>query len=538
VSPAECSALGWDSLDIILVTGDAYIDHPAFGIALLARFLLSHGYRVGIIAQPVSDSDFQKLGRPKLFFGISAGNMDSMVNHYTAQKKLRSEDAYSPNGQTGLRPDRATLIYTQKVKQFMKGIPVVIGGVEASMRRIPHFDFWTDKIRNSYLIESKASILVYGNGERQILEIARRIAGGDNLYGIYGTCIMSVEKPADAIELTEYATVSKPENFYRMTKLFFEHSQSNTLYYKHLERYYIHHPPADPLTTREIDTIYDLPFAREPHPIYQGKRIKAFDQIKLSITSHRGCYGGCSFCMIGFHQGKTIQSRSRESIMSEIASISDKTYFRGTITDIAGPSANMYGTECREQTHCSCYSCLHPTICPKLNLSDKKYISVLRSAKQVRKVSNIFISSGVRFDLAIQQPDFMQELCIFHTSGQLKLAPEHVSKNTLKRMRKPEIDKFLKFSEIFYDLSKKIEKKQFIIPYIIVGFPGTTRDDALQLANFLKKHKITVEQIQEFTPTPMTIATMSYFTGIDFDTGENIYIPKGREIREQKNLLL
>ena len=537
----DVKANGWEELDIILITGDAYIDHPAFGAALLGRYLIKKGFRVGVIAQPQKDEDYRALGRPKLFFGISSGNVDSMVNHYTAQRKIRSEDDFSPNSKAGLRPDRAVQIYTQKVKQFFKDIVVVIGGVEASMRRIPHYDFWSDKVKNSVLIDSKASILVYGNGERQILEIGERLRGSKLLEGIRGTCILSKElpPPAEAVELCDYGTVSDPESFYKMTKLFIDNYQTHTLFYKHTDRYYVHYTPAEPLSTAELDDVYGLPFAREPHPMYKGKIIKAFEQIKHSILSHRGCYGGCSFCMIGFHQGKAIQSRSKESILKEIDKLSKKSYFKKTITDIAGASANMYGTSCKHHnspTICKRHSCLYPEICKNLVFSEKPYLSVLRAARSSHKVENVFISSGVRFDLALKQSEFMQDLCYFHTSGLLKLAPEHVCENVLKKMYKPSVEKYLKFSETFSEMCKKLEKKQRILPYLIVGFPGSRLEDALELAIFLKKNDLHVEQIQEFTPTPMTIATMMYFTGKDYECGEMIYVPKGREIRLQKAL--
>ena len=554
----DVKELGWDELDVILISGDAYIDHAAFGVALLGRYLVHKGFRVGIIAQPQTDNDYLALGRPLLFFGISSGNVDSMVNHYTAQKKIRSEDDFSPNNKAGLRPDRAVLAYTQKVKQLFKGVITVIGGVEASLRRIPHYDFWSDKIKNSLLVDSKASILVYGNAERQILEIAERLKQSRDvemrpatstclceartnpdrtqIEGINGTCIYTKEKPENAIELVNYPDVDTADGFYQMTKTFYNSFPNKILYYKYLDRYLVHFPPAEALNTNEIDEIYSLPFVREPHPMYKGKIIKAFEQIKCSILSHRGCYGGCSFCAIGIHQGKKIQFRSKESILKEIEKLSKKSYFKGTITDIGGASANMYGTGCKVDSSCSRLSCLCPDICKNLAVDDKAYLSVLKATKRNSRVDNIFISSGIRFDLALLQPEFTKSLCFYHTSGLLKLAPEHVSQKVLKMMNKPGIDKYLQFADIFIENSKKIDKKQYIIPYLIVGFPGCTTEDALELAKFLKKHNLKVEQIQEFTPTPMTIATMMYYTGIDFYSGEKIYVPKRSEVRKQKEM--
>ena len=537
---AEILQNGWTELDIILITGDAYVDHPAFGVALLGRYLVAKGFRVGLIAQPQNDNDYLRLGRPRLFFGISSGNVDSMVNHYTAQRKIRSEDDYSPNKQIGLRPDRAVSVYTQKVKQLFKGIPVVIGGLEASMRRIPHYDFWSDKVKNSLLIDTKANILVYGNGEKQILAIARRLQLQQTIDNILGTCILSREKPDDSLELTNFDTVSEPENFYQMTKKFHQNYKTQILYYRFHERYYLHYPPPEPLTTKELDEIYQLPFQRAPHPKYKGKFIVAFEQIKYSVLSHRGCYGGCSFCCIGLHQGKSIQSRSIASILDEIRTITRKSYFKGTITDLAGPSANMYGTFCKKKVAGSCpqLSCLYPDLCKYLEHQAKPYLELLATARQLPGVANVFVSSGVRFDLALAQPELISELCFFYTPGYLKLAPEHVSSHVLAKMYKPSIKKYLQFTHIFTGYVQKIAKKQYIIPYLIVGFPGTTKGDALELKEFLQKNYLKVEQIQEFTPTPMTIATMMYYTGIDFTTGEKIYVPKGKDIREQKNLAM
>ena len=517
--------------DIILITGDADIDHPAFGVPLLARFLSDKGFKVGIIAQPQTEEDYKSLGRPNYFFGISSGNVDSMVNHYTAQRKIRSEDAFTPNREFGKRPDKAVLVYTQKVKQFFKNITVVIGGVEASMRRIPHYDFISDKVKNSIIIDSKADILVYGNGERQILELAEMFKMNSKVpkpaYKINGTCVYTKDKPDNGLELPI-------ADFFTMTKFFIENYQTKILYYEYNNRYLVHYPPAKPLSQQEIDAIYNLPFTREPNKKYKGKFIKAFEQIKYSVLSHRGCYGGCSFCMIGMHQGKTIQSRSKESIKNEVEQISKKSYYKGTITDVAGATANMYGTYCKAKASITCpkRSCLYPDICENLVTNEKPYLSLLADIS----ANDVFISSGVRFDLALVQPDLIRKLASNYTSGLLKLAPEHVSNNVLQKMYKPSIDKYLKFTQIYLDISKKLEKKQFIIPYLIVGFPGSTLQDALELALFLKNNNLRIDQVQEFTPTPMTIATMMYYTGKDYETGEKIFVPKGREIRLQKAL--
>jgi uncharacterized radical SAM protein YgiQ len=371
---------------------------------------------------------------------------------------------------------------------------------------------------------------------------------GEILSGIPGTCILVKEKPLDGVELDGYDVVKAQDGFYRMSKAFHDNYLNRTMYYQHLDRYLVHYMPAEPLSMEEIDEVYNMSFMREPHPMYKGKVIKAFEQIKYSILSHRGCYGGCNFCIIGFHQGKVIQSRSKSSILKEVERLVKKTYFKGTVTDVAGASANMYGSYCKAclntkntkdtQSSQRCFkrSCLYPEICKNLVFDEKEYLSVLNAVRGMKKVENVFISSGVRFDLALMQPEFMNSLCFYHVSGLLKLAPEHVSEKVLRLMYKPVVGKFIKFVEIFDRISKKVDKKQRVLPYLIVGFPGCTMAEAQELASFLKKNDIRVEQIQEFTPTPMTIATVMYFTGRDFETGEAIYVPKGRELTQQKEL--
>ena len=541
-SKKDMTQQGWKQLDIIIITGDAYVDHPAFGPILIARFLEAKGFKVGIISQPdcKTNSDFLELGRPSLFFGISAGNMDSMVNLYTAQKKLRSEDAYSLGGKTRLRPNRATIVYTQKVRTLFKDVPVVLGGIEASLRRIPHYDYWSNKLRNSILFDSKADILVYGMGEKPVLEIAERFAAGeqiDELDNIRGTVVISRNNSAK-VPLPEFSNAFSRQDFVKQHKIFENHFRNKVLSQKFINRFLIHNPPAHPLSQREMDDIYDLPFTREPHPMYRGKKIPAFLQIQNSVTSHRGCFGGCSFCAIGLHQGKTIQSRSRDSIIKELKDITRKEYFKGTISDIGGPTANMYDMSCKLNISETCQrnSCLFPSICPQLDISHKVQKKLLSSARGLQGIKYVFVSSGIRFDLALYDKKYIHQLAEHHVSGLLKLAPEHKSEKVLKLMCKPSFDLYERFHQYFGTYCKKIGKEQYIVPYLIAGHPGTTLNDTIELAIYLKKNNIKLKQIQEFTPTPMTVSTYMYYTGTD-TKGNKINIPKGREMRLMKALL-
>jgi uncharacterized radical SAM protein YgiQ len=542
ISKKDITQLGWNQLDIIIITGDAYIDHPAFGPILIARFLEAKGFKVGIISQPdcKTNSDFIKLGSPRLFFGISAGNMDSMVNLYTAQKKLRSEDAYSPGGKTRLRPNQATIVYTQKVRTLFKDIPVVLGGIEASLRRIPHYDYWSNKIRNSILFDSKADILVYGMGEKPVLEIANRLKAGeqiDKLDNIRGTVIISKINSTEE-QLPEFSNSFSRQDFIKQHKIFENHFRNKVLSQKFGNRFLIHNPPAHPLSQREMNEIYDFPFTRESHPMYRGKKIPAFLQIQNSVTSHRGCFGGCSFCAIGLHHGKTIQSRSRGSILNELKKITHKEYFKGTISDIGGPTANMYDMHCKLNISETCQrnSCLFPSICSQLDISHKEQKKLLSSARKLQGIKHVFVSSGIRFDLALYDKEYISQLAEHHVSGLLKLAPEHKSENVLKLMCKPSFDLYEKFRQYFGTYCKKIGKEQYIVPYIIAGHPGATLHDTIELAIYLKNNNIKLKQIQEFTPTPMTASTYMYFTGTDLK-GNKINIPKGREMRLMKALL-
>jgi uncharacterized radical SAM protein YgiQ len=541
-SRREMQDRGWNQLDIIIVSGDAYVDHPSFGPVIVARHLESLGFKVGVISQPdwKTDVDFLQLGKPRLLFGISSGNMDSMINHYTAQKKIRSEDAYSPGGKSGLRPNRAAIVYSQKVRALFKDVPIVLGGVEASLRRLPHYDFWSDKIRNSILFDAKADMLVYGMGERPISEIAQQLAEGkavSDLTKIRGTVFISKPNLGE-IDMQEFSGSYTPKEFWKLHDQFEKDHREKILSMKFAGRYLIHNPPAKPLSSKGMDELYDLPFTRESHPKYKGKKIPAFEQIKNSITSHRGCFGGCSFCAIGSHQGKSIQSRSKSSILKEVRELTHKDYFQGTISDVGGPTANMYGMSCKLNISETCKrtSCLYPQICPNLNSNHKPYRNILKEVRSNSNVKHTFVSSGFRFDLGLLDEQFIKDLAEHHTSGLLKLAPEHKSDKVLTFMNKPSFDLYEKFGKYFGTYSKQIGKKQFIVPYIIVGHPGATLKDTIELAIYLKKHKMKLDQIQEFTPTPMTVSTMMYYTELDLK-GYRIHVPKGREIRLMKALV-
>lgn len=547
MSKKEMNKLGWHQCDFILITGDAYVDHPSFGIAIIARVLENKGFKVGIIAQPdwKSDKDWLELGTPKYGFGITAGNLDSMVNHYTAQKKLRHNDVYSPDNKAGLRPDRATIVYCNKVRQHYKNIPIIIGGVEASMRRISHYDYWQDKIRNPILADSKADILVYGMGEKSITEIAYKLSNGipiHDINNVKGTSVFDSKLvlSKDSILLPDAENCSEKSTFHLMSKTFHHNFQTKFIYQKVSGRYILHNHPSKPLSQDELDSIYALPFTRLPHPKYKNCTIPAWVQIKDSVTSHRGCLGGCNFCTIGYHQGKAIQSRSEKSVLTEINTLTRLKTFKGTISDIGGPSSNMYYINCDRgfPVTCNRQSCLYPEICSQLIVSHQKIIDLLNKSMRIKGVKHVFISSGIRFDLALKDDNYIKQIATYHTGGLLKLAPEHSESEVLKAMGKPSIKLYLDFCEQFYQFSKKAGKNNNIVPYIIAGHPGSSMGDAIKLGLWLKKRNIKLEQVQEFTPTPMTVSTSMYYTGIDFETDKPIFVPKGRDVRLQKALVM
>ena len=563
----DAARRGWSELDVIFVSGDAYIDHPAFGVPLLARWLEKHGFRVGIIAQPDwrSKDAFMALGRPRLCFAVSAGAMDSMVAHYTPARKLRHDDAYTPGNRHGARPNRATIIYTSRLKEAYRDVPVIIGGIEASLRRFAHYDFWEDKVRRSIIMDAKADLLVYGMGERPLLEVVGRLKAGEQIQDIRavrGTCRVAgkgegpdgVKNPSGAAgsgEREQVLEIPSCEEVAADKALFAEAfrlasreqnpGSARTVVQRHGDRLLISYPPALPLSEAEMDAIYALPFEKAPHPSYQEK-IPAWEQIKTSITSHRGCFGGCAFCAIAMHQGKTIQSRSENSILAEVRELADKTWFRGSISDVGGPTANMYGLACgnaEANRVCCRASCLFPAICKYLESSDKRAAGLLRKVRGVAGVRHVAVSSGVRYDLLERQAAYFQELVAHHVSGLLKVAPEHFAEHVTDLMRKPGRKSFETFLRRFRDESDRIGKRQQIVPYLISGHPGCTLSDMLELALALKALGFRVEQVQDFTPTPGSLSTCMFHTGIDPDSGKTVHVPRSdREKGLQKALLL
>jgi len=556
INEEESRKRGWSELDIIFVTGDAYIDHPAFGVPLLARLLESRGFRVGIIAQPAwqSKDAFMALGRPRLFFAVASGAMDSMVAHYTPARKLRRDDSYTPGNRHGARPNRAVIVYVSRLKEAYKDVPVVIGGIEASLRRFAHYDFWEDRVRRSVLFDSKADLLIYGMGERPLLELAERVSKGEQfrqILDIRGTafCAGSNDEVPEipgvaAVEIPSFEEVSsdriKYAEAWRLQSLEMNPFCAATIMQRHGNRRLVCNPPALPLAEHEMDAIYALPFIKAPHPAYKEK-IPAYEQIKASITTHRGCFGGCAFCAITHHQGKIIQSRSENSILLEIGKLAGFSWFKGSVSDVGGPTANMYGLSCGNSsaTGCRRTSCLYPALCKYLRYSGKRGAALLRRARVVRGIRHVSVSSGVRYDLLEHQPEYAQELLSHHVGGLLKVAPEHLVDKVTDIMRKPRRRSFEKFVEFFRAKSCRTGKKQHIVPYLISGHPGCTLSDMVELALILRQMGFKVEQVQDFTPTPGTLSTCMYYTGLDPSTGEKVYVPRAdKEKRLQKSLLL
>jgi uncharacterized radical SAM protein YgiQ len=524
----EMDHLGWDLCDIVLITGDAYVDHPSFGTALIGRHLESLGWRVGVIPQPDwnDPEDFLRLGLPRLFVGVGSGAMDSMVNHYTSLGKPRSEDAYSEGGEPGRRPDRAVLRYVNCVQQVMPGVPVIIGGIEASLRRLSHYDFWSGKVRKSLLLDSKADLLVFGMGESAVAEAATRLSTGLTLAGIPGTAVTLGRKaweaePRNGIELPPHeAVIADPAAFMHMTKVIERENNpwcGSVLSQVSDSRVVVVQPPAEPLTPMEMDRLYALPFAGRPHPSYR-RPVPAFEMIRSSITVVRGCAGGCSFCGLGLHQGRFITSRSPGSVLAEIRKLRGEDGFRGTITDLGGPTANMYGLGGSDEGACrTCRrnSCLDPGICGSFATDHGRFISLLRAVRAEEGVKHVFISSGVRFDLALRSVEFIRELAGHHVSGYLKIAPEHFSPEVLERMRKPGVELWREFLVLFRRFSKEAGREQFVVPYLMAAFPGCTEEHMRLAAEELKAEGIRPDKAQVFLPTPMTMATAIYLTGLD-----------------------
>ncbi len=569
MSRAEMEDLGWDSCDIIIVTGDAYIDHPSFGMAIVGRLLEAQGFRVGIIAQPdwSSAEAFKELGPPNLFWGVTAGNMDSMVNRYTADRKIRHNDSYTPNDEGGKRPDRSVVVYAQRCREAYKDIPVVIGGIEASLRRIAHYDYWSDKVRRSVLPDSKADLLVYGNADRAIVEIAHRLAKGEDvkqMHDIRGTAFMTNGAPDDytvidmsdldldnphtgldkdktVVRLPSYETVSKtPELYAQASYVLHQESNANNaraLIQRHGNRdVWLTQPPI-PLTTPEMDGVYGLPYARAPHPSYGDARIPAWEMIKFSINIMRGCFGGCSFCSITEHEGRVIQNRSEESILQEIVDIREKVDgFTGQISDLGGPTANMYRLACKDdkiQAMCRRLSCVYPDICKNLGTDHGPLIQLYRKARAIDGVKKISISSGLRYDLAVKSPTYVKELVTHHVGGYLKIAPEHTEAGPLSKMMKPGIGTYDRFKQMFDQAAKRAGKEFYLIPYFIAAHPGTTDEDMMNLAMWLKKNNLRADQVQTFLPSPMSLSSGMYYSErnpikpIHRNSGEVVRTAKG-----------
>ncbi len=546
---------GWEMCDVILITGDAYIDHPSFGVSVIGRLLEKLGYRVGIIAQPDwrNPADFMKLGKPELFFGISAGNVDSMIANYTANKRPRTADGYSPGNRPALRPDRASIVYANRVRESFKDAVIVLGGIEASMRRLAHYDYWDNKVRRSILLDSRADILVYGMGESQVEEIARRLAEGEParlLDGIRGTTVVrpGLDNLTNWEEIPPFEeTASDTKAFaeaFRVTYAAMEPASGKPIVQRHGNRFVIQFPPAWPLSQQKLDAIYDLPYLRMWHPMYDADSgISGLETVRFSITSHRGCSGECAFCSLYFHQGRIVQSRSEKSILRETKRLAAQACFKGTITDIGGPTANMYKARCRRwESHefCSHRTCLLPDTCPKFELGYERCIRLYRKMRQVHGVKHVFIGSGLRYDLLVGPgaQAYLREICEHHISGLMKVAPEHNSDEVLKLMNKPPFAVYEQFVDTFKRIAQKLKKKIFIVNYFISAHPGSSLTATLPLALYLARKGIAPEQIQDFTPSPMTSSACMYHTGKDPFTGQEIYVPKTfRERKKQRALI-
>lgn len=546
---------GWQGLDVILVTGDAYVDHPSYGVSVVARVLENAGFRVGIIAQPDwrSKDDFMCLGRPRLFFGVTSGNVDSMIANYTANKRIRSDDDYSPGQKSGFRPDRSLIIYSNRIKQAFPNAKIVLGGIEASLRRFSHYDYWDDKVRRSVLMDAKADMLIYGMGERQIVEIARRLNRDEqieNLNDIRGTVVVrkSIDFLKSYTEIPSFEEVYQDKNKFNLAfKLIYENQNpfsAKPLVQKHADRYVVCFSPVLPLKTQELDRIFELSYVRNWHPIYnEAGGIRAFETVRNSIISHRGCAGECSFCSLYFHQGRIVQSRSVESILKEAKIISQNKDFKGTIADIGGPTANLYKANCafwEKQGACANQHCLTPKKCSNLKLAFKDALSLYKKVKQLPKVKHVFVGSGFRYDLFLEDGgyDFLKELCKNYISGQMKVAPEYNSDYVLEIMNKPQFSAYEKFVQIFEKINKSLKKKCFLVNYFISSHPGSKIEDAKNLSVYLKKHHIHPEQIQDFIPLPMTLSGAIYYTGKHPITGESIYIPKTFQERKLQRSLI
>lgn len=566
---------GWDQVDIVFVSGDAYIDHPSFAAAILARSLEQAGFRVAVLSQPdwKSCDPWREFGKPRLFFAISAGNMDSMINHYTANRKVRNDDAYSPGGKIGLRPDRATLVYCQRAREAFPGVPIIAGGVEASLRRLAHYDYWSDSVKRSILLDSKADLVVYGMGENPIVKIAQNLAKGEpvsSLRQMRGVAFALGGKesppPSQFHELSQTLKVTDKEGalrsidcelvpsfeevksdkaaFVKATRIIHTNTNpfnSKTLIQYHGDQAIVCQPPSFPLATPEMDRIYDLPYTRKPHAKYK-EPIPAFEMIRDSITIMRGCFGGCTFCSITAHQGRIIQSRSEESVLKEVNALGANPEFKGTVSDIGGPTANMYQMRCTRpevEEKCHRLSCVHPTVCKLLGTDHKPLIQLMKKSRQVEGIRKIFVASGVRMDLAQLHPEYLEELAAHHVGGHLKVAPEAIDPTVLDLMKKPRNVNFLGFTKAFQKASQRAGKpKQYLVPYFIASHPGSDVHSMIDLAVFLKKNGYRPDQVQDFIPAPYDIATCMYYTGVDPMSGKEVYIARKLQDRRMQRALL
>lgn len=555
ISIDDMKKRGWNQLDFIFVSGDAYVDHPSFGHAIITRLLEYMGFKVGIIAQPgwKTKDDIMRLGKPKIAFLVSSGNIDSMVNHYTASKKIRNSDLYSEGGKAGLRPDRADIVYCNRIREAYGDIPVILGGIEASLRRFAHYDYWDDRVRNSILIDSGADILVYGMGEKPIMEIANLLSYGEKISkitNIKGTCIAvhNIDSLNNYIEIPSYEDVSTDKMKYaKAFKIQYEEQDSTTgktIIQKHENRYLIQNPPSNPLTAEELDLVYSLPYKRTYHPVYKNKGgVPALSEVEFSITAHRGCYGGCSFCALNFHQGRRIQSRSDESIIKEAELLTKLPNFKGYIHDVGGPTANFTKPSCRNQMEagtCKNRQCLFPAPCKNLEIDHSDYLNLLRKVRKIPGIKKVFIRSGIRYDYLIydKNKEFFNELVKHHVSGQLKVAPEHVNNRVLKLMGKPSKEVYDRFVKEYFNINKKYNLNQYLVPYLISGHPGSDLNAAIELAEYIRDMGYNPEQVQDFYPTPGSLSTAMYYTGINPLNGEKVYVPCDPDEKSMQRALM
>ena len=545
VSKQDMGKLNIEQLDFVYVVGEAYVDHPSFGHAIISRVLEDAGYTVGIIALPDwhTKEDFMKLGKPRLAFLCSAGNMDSMVNRYTVNKKTRSEDSYAPGGKAGMRPDRATVVYCNRIREAYGDVPIVIGGVEVSLRRFAHYDYWDNKVRRSMLFDSRADILIYGMGEHQIVEIADLLARGnfaDGIVDVDGICYISKDKPSDAKEMPSFELVKEDKKEYALScKMQYEYYGKTAQ--KHGDRWLVVNKPSAPLTTAEMDKVYELPYMRTYHPMYEKDGgVPAIEEVKFSITSSRGCFGSCNFCAIAFHEGRKISARSHESIIKEAKLMIKDPDFKGYINDVGGPTANFRHSSCDKKVACPNKKCLYPKPCENMKVDHRDYLKLLRKLRSLDGVKKVFVRSGIRYDYLLydKNTDFFEELCKHHVSGQLRVAPEHISDNVLQYMGKPGRQVYDRFVDKFYNINKKLGMNQYVVPYLMSSHPGSTLNDAVMLAEYLRDHRLTPEQVQDFYPTPGTISTCMYYTEIDPLTMKPVYVPKTFEEKQMQRALL